>query len=130
MSSGVPAVPSLQWHGLSARRSESARSVSRLLANAPDVAYGVTHSKDIAETPHSQEVDVTFESAIKEVVAFAASSAIAHISCAVYSRSTVTEKDSKRAIVGSTESQQLYPTAVDSYCQTVSAYALPICFLR
>ena len=61
-----------------------------------------------------------FESAITEAAAFAASSAIAHIPCAVYSRSTVTEKDSKRAIVGSTESQQLYPTAVDSYGQTLS----------
>ena len=42
MGSGVPAVPSLLWHGLQACRSESARIASRLLANAPDVAYGVT----------------------------------------------------------------------------------------
>ena len=61
---------------------------------------------------------VTFESAIKEAVAFATSSAITHIPCAVYSRLPVTEKDSKRATVGSTESHQLYPTAVDSYGQT------------
>ena len=51
---------------------------------------------------------VTFESAIKEAAAFAASSAITHTPCAVYSRSTVTEKDSKRAILSSAESQQLY----------------------
>ena len=43
---------------------------------------------------------LTIESAIKVAAAFAASSAITHIPCAVYSRSTVTEKDPKRAIVG------------------------------
>ena len=32
-------MPSLRWHGLKARRSESARSSFRLLANAPNVAY-------------------------------------------------------------------------------------------
>ena len=37
---------------------------------------------------------VTCESAIKEAVAFATSSAITHISCAVYSRSPATERNS------------------------------------
>ena len=57
-------------------------------------------------------------------VASLACSAITHIPCAVYSRSPVTEKDSKRAIVGSTESQQLYPK-VYSFGQTEST-RLPI----
>ena len=87
-------------------------------AQVTEYTVGTKHSKDIAETPSSQEMDVAFESAIKEAAAFAASSSITHIPCAVYSRSPVTEMDSKRAIEGLPESQQLYPTAVYSYGQT------------
>ena len=48
-----------------------------------NIRLATKHSMDIAETPSSQEVDVTFESAIKEAAAFAASSAITHIPCSV-----------------------------------------------
>ena len=97
---------------------------------SPKIRSGPSHSKDIAETPASEKVDVTFESAIKEAAAFAARSAITHIPCAVYPRSTATERDSKRAIVGSTESQdsqQLYPTAVDSHGQTGLSSSVSSC---
>ena len=72
-------------------------------------------------------MDVTFESAIKEAAALAVSSAITQIPCAVYSRSTETEKDLKRAIVGSTESQKFYPTTADSYGQTGLSSSVSSC---
>ena len=87
-------------------------------AQVTDIGQDLSDSKDSSSTPTLEELDVTFESVIKEAVAFATRSAITHIPCAVYSRSPVTEQDSKRAIVGSAESHQLYPTAVDSYGQT------------
>ena len=51
---------------------------SAFLLRAPAAAVtentvGTSHSKDISVTPTSEELDVTFESAIKEAAAFAAS---------------------------------------------------------
>ena len=71
------------------------------------IGQDLSDSKESSSTPTLEELDVTFESVIKEAVAFATSSAITHIPCAKYSRSPVTEKDSRRAIAGSTESHQL-----------------------
>ena len=72
-------------------------------AEVTDIGQDLRDSKGRSSTPSSSERSVTFESAIKVAVAFATSSAITHIPCAVYSCSTATEKDSKRAKVGSTE---------------------------
>ena len=63
-------------------------------AQVTDIGQDLSDSKESSSTPTLEESDVTFESVIKEAVAFATSSAITHIPCAVYSRSPATEKDS------------------------------------
>ena len=54
-------------------------------AQVADIGQDLNDSKESSSTTTLEEVDVTFESVIKEAVAFATSSAITHIPCAVLS---------------------------------------------